>query len=144
MREVSVLNAELFVVSERGVELPFAVEACQPGIRQPVDVVVDGRRAVIAVPVPVHGAAEQVVPVLVAVDHMLFRVYCFLKLVLPLVEPELGGERLQLTAYSRVVLGEILVEIHQLAVGVREERLFRHKLEEHRPAAEERLVVCFE
>ena len=118
MGQVGVLNAELFVVSERGVELPFAVEACQPGIRQPVDVVVDGRRAVIAVPVPVHGAAEQVVPVLVAVDRMLFRVYFFLKLVLHLIEPEFGGKRLQLTAYSRVVPGEILVEIHQLAVGV--------------------------
>ena len=99
-------------------QLPFAVEACQPGIRQSVDVVIDSGRAVIAVPVPVHGAAEQVVPVLVAVDRMLFRVYCFLKLIFPLVEPELGGKRLQLTAYSCVVLGEILVEIHQLAVGV--------------------------
>ena len=118
MREVSVLNAELFVVSERGIELPFAVEACQPGIRQSVDVVVDGRRAEVAVSVPVHGAAEQVVPVLVAVDRVLFRVYCFLKLIFPLVEPELCGKCLQLTAYSRVVLGEILVEIHQLAVGV--------------------------
>ena len=49
---------------------------------------------------------------------MLVRVYFFLKLVLPLVESELGGKRLQLTAYSCVVLGEILVEIHQLAVGV--------------------------
>ena len=118
MGKVGVLNAELFVVSERGVELPFAVEACQPGIRQPVDVVVDGRRAVIAVPVPVHGAAEQVVPVLVAVDHTLVGAYCFLKLVLRLIELEFGGESLQLTAYSRVVLGEVLVEIHQLAVGV--------------------------
>ena len=118
MGKVGVLNAKLFIVPERGVELPFAVEACQPGIRQPVDVVVDGRRAVIAVPVPVHGAAEQVVLVLVAVDHMLVGAYFFLKLVFPLVELEFGGESLQLTAYSRVVLGEILVEIHQLAIGV--------------------------
>ena len=118
MGQVGVLNAELFIVSERGVELPFAVEACQPGIRQPVDVVIDSGGAVIAVPVPVHGAAEQVIPVLVAVDHMLFRVYCFLKLVLHLIEPEFGGEPLQLVAYPLVMLGEVLVEIHQLAVGV--------------------------
>ena len=118
MGQVGVLDAELFIVAERGVELPFAVEGCQPGIRQPVDVVVDGRRAEVTVPVPVHGAAEQVVPVLVAVDHVLVGVYCFLKLVLRLIEPELGGKLLQLTAHSRVVLGEILVEIHQLTVGV--------------------------
>ena len=118
MGQVGVLNAELFIVSKRGVELPFAVEACQPGIRQPVDVVVDGRRAEVTVPVPVHGAAEQVVLVLVTVDRTLVGAYCFLKLVLRLIEPELGGESLQFTAYSHVVLGEILVEIHQLTVGV--------------------------
>ena len=67
---------------------------------------------------PVHGAAEQVVPVLVAVDHMLFRVYFFLKLVLHLIDSVLCLKALQLVAYPLVVLGEILVEIHQLAVGV--------------------------
>ena len=119
MGKVRVLNAELFIVSERGVELPYAVEARKSCVCQPVDVVVDGRRAVIAaVPVPVHGTAEQVVPVLVAVDHVLFRVYFFLKLVLHLIDSVLGGKCLQLTAHSRVVLGEILVKIHQLAVGV--------------------------
>ena len=118
MGKVGVLNAELFVVSERGVELPFAVEARKSCVRQPVDVVVDGRRAVIAAPVPVHGAAEQVVPVLVAVDHVLFRVYFFLKLVLHLIDSVLCLKTLKLVAYPLVMLGESLVEIHQLAVGV--------------------------
>ena len=118
MGKVSVLNAELFIVSERGVELPFAVEACQPGIRQPVDVVIDSGGAVIAVPVPVQRPTEQVVPVLVAVDHVLFRVYFFLKLVLHLIDSVLCLKPLQLVAYPLVMLGEVLVEIHQLAVGV--------------------------